>query len=316
MGSGRVNAVSAGEPDDSSRFPVNCRNIHKHFGLRKVLSNVSLSIPSGAVLGLVGRSGAGKSTLIRILVGLLMPEFGTATVLGESALHLTDASKARLGYVPQQPQSLNWMTVESMLQFIAGLYPHWDREYMWNSLMRWHISPSHRLDKLSPGERQRVALIRALASRPEVLILDEPASALDPVARRDLLREIALRAGEAGMTVLFSTHIVSDLERVASHVCFLHDGRLVLEAAMDDLKETHARLSLPAEAAAAFGKSLPGEIARRRRPDGRLSIVVTRPSGAAWPGALMAAGGALDAMNLEDLFIEVTDRPGTEWFPG
>ena len=182
--------------------------------------------------------------------------------------------------------------------------------------MRWHISPSHRLDQLSPGERQRVALIRALATRPEVLILDEPAAALDPVARRDLLREIALRAGEAGMTVLFSTHIVSDLERVASHVCFLHDGRLVLDAAMDDLKETHVRLSLPREAAADCAKSMPGEIARRRRPDGGLSIVVTRPSGAAWPGALMAAGGTLDALNLEDLFIEVTDRPGSGWFPG
>lgn len=311
-----MNAVRAAEPDDSSQFPVNCRNVHKHFGLRKVLKEVSLSIPSGAVLGLVGRSGAGKSTLIRVLVGLLMPDFGAATVLGESALHLSDACKVRLGYVPQQPQSLNWMTVESMLEFIGGFYPRWDREYVWNALMRWHISPSHRLDKLSPGERQRVALIRALATQPEVLILDEPASALDPVARRDLLREIALRAGEAGTTVLFSTHIVSDLERVASHICFLHDGRLVLDAVMDDLKETHARLSLPREMAARFGKSLPGEIARRRRPDGRLAIVVTRPSGAAWPDAIMAAGGALETMNLEDLFIEVTDRPGTEWFPG
>lgn len=310
-----MNAVSSDEPDDSCRFPVSCRNVHKHFGLRKVLRDVSLSIPAGAVLGLVGRSGAGKSTLIRVLMGLLMPESGTATILGESSLRLTDASKARLGYVPQQPQSLNWMTVEGMLEFIAGFYPHWDREYMWNSLMRWHISPSHRLEKLSPGERQRVALIRALAIRPEVLVLDEPAAALDPVARRDLLREIALRAGEAGMTVLFSTHIVSDLERVASHVCFLQDGRLTLAAAMDDLKETHARLSLPREAAARVARCLPGEIARRRRPDGGVSIVVTRAPGAAWPAALMAAGGVLEAMNLEDLFIEVTDRPGADWFP-
>jgi ABC-2 type transport system ATP-binding protein len=310
-----VNAVRAGEPDDLSRFAVSCRNIRKSYGLRNVLNNVSLSIPPGAVLGLVGRSGAGKSTLIRILMGLLMPQSGTATVLGEAALHLSDASKVRLGYVPQQPQCLNWMTVEGMLKFIAGCYPRWDHEYMWNSLMRWHISPSLRLDRLSPGERQRVALIRALAMRPEVLVLDEPAAALDPVARRDLLREIALRAGEAGMTVLFSTHIVSDLERVASHVCFLHEGRLVLDAGMDDLKETHARLSLPRDAAALFGKSLPGEIARRHRPEGGVSIVVTRASGTSWPGALLTTGSPLEVMNLEDLFIEVTDRPGAGWFP-
>jgi ABC-2 type transport system ATP-binding protein len=286
---------------------VSCRNIHKHFGIRKVLSNVSLSIPKGAVLGLVGRNGAGKSTLLRILVGLLMPDYGSASIWGESALHLTDASKVRLGYVPQKPEALNWMSVASMLDFLGSFYPRWDREYVWNSLMRWNIAPSQRLDKLSPGERQRVALIRALASQPEVLILDEPASALDPVARRDLLREIALRAGEAGMTVLFSTHIVSDLERVASHVCFLHEGRVVLDTTMDDLKETHARLSLSREAAVAFARPIPGEIARRRRPDGGLSIVLTRPSDAAWPSAA-------EAMSLEDMFIELTDVPGAEWF--
>jgi ABC-2 type transport system ATP-binding protein len=302
-----MNAVTTEVAAASPGFAVSCRNIHKHFGIRKVLSNVSLSIPKGAVLGLVGRNGAGKSTLLRILVGLLMPDYGSASIWGESALHLTDASKVRLGYVPQKPEALNWMSVASMLDFLGSFYPRWDREYVWNSLMRWNIAPSQRLDKLSPGERQRVALIRALASQPEVLILDEPASALDPVARRDLLREIALRAGEAGMTVLFSTHIVSDLERVASHVCFLHEGRVVLDTTMDDLKETHARLSLSREAAVAFARPIPGEIARRRRPDGGLSIVLTRPGDAAWPSAA-------EAMSLEDMFIELTDVPGAEWF--
>jgi ABC-2 type transport system ATP-binding protein len=207
------------------------------------------------------------------------------------------------------------MTVESMLEFIGSFYPTWDREYVWNCLMRWHVSPSQRLAKLSPGERQRVALIRALASRPEVLVLDEPASALDPVARRDVLREIALHAGESGMTVLFSTHIVSDLERVASHVCFLHEGRLLLNTIMDDLKETHARLSVSRDAAAALGERIPGEIARRRRPDGGLSLIVTRAADAPWPTAAHGAGAVLEALSLEDLFIEVTDRPGAAWFP-
>jgi len=293
---------------------VFCQNIHKRFGGRKVLDDVSLSIPKGAVLGLIGRNGAGKTTLMRILVGLLMPEAGSARLLDEPALHLTDAVKTRLGYVPQKPESLNWMTVEGMLQFVGSFYPKWDREFMWNSLMRWDIPPSQRLAKLSPGERQRVALIRVLAACPELLVLDEPASALDPVARRDFLREIALRAGEAGTTVLFSTHIVSDLERVASHVCFLHEGKLLLDAPMDDLKETHARLSLSREAAATLSQSLPGEIARRRRTDGGVSIVLTRKGLEAWPSAATGSGGTLEPMNLEDLFIEVTDHPGTAWF--
>ena len=217
-----MNAVSAPETIDARDFPVICRNIRKRYGGRLILDDLSFSIPKGAVLGLVGGNGIGKTTLMRILVGLLMPESGSATVLGEPALQLTDATKMRLGYVPQKPEALNWMTVESMLRFVGSFYPRWDNEYMWNSLMRWDIPPSQRLARLSPGERQRVALIRVLATCPALLILDEPASALDPVARRDFLREIALRAGEAGTTVLFSTHIVTDLERVASHVCFLH----------------------------------------------------------------------------------------------
>ncbi len=309
-----MNAVGADVAADSPDRVLSCRNIHKHFGIRKVLSNVSLSIPKGAVMGLVGRNGAGKSTLLRILVGLLMPEYGSASIWGESALHLTDASKVRLGYVPQKPESLNWMSVESMLDFLGSFYPRWDREYVWSSLMRWNISPAHRLDKLSPGERQRVALIRALASQPELLILDEPASALDPVARRDLLREIALRAGESGMTVLFSTHIVSDLERVASHVCFLYEGKVVLDTTMDDLKETHARLSVSRAAAVTLARPIPGEIARRRRPDGGLSIVITRPAQAGWPSAALSSDAVLEAMSLEDLFIELTDVPGAECF--
>ena len=309
-----MNAVSPSETTDSHELPVICRNLRKRYGGIKVLDDVSFSIPKGAVLGLIGRNGAGKTTLIRILVGLLMPESGSAMVLGEAPAHLTDAAKTRLGYVPQEPQSLSWMTVEGMLQFVGSFYPKWDHEYMWNTLMRWEIPPSQRLAKLSPGQRQRVALIRVLAACPELLVLDEPASALDPVARRDFLREIALRAGEAGTTVLFSTHIVSDLERVASHVCFLHEGKLLLDTPMDDLKETHARLSLTREAVAGLSGRLPGEIARRRRPDGGLSIVLTRKGLESWPPVATATGATLEAMNLEDLFIEVTDHPGAAWF--
>ncbi len=199
-----MNAVRVPETTDPHAFPVICQNIRKRYGGRLVLNDVSLSIPKGAVLGLVGRNGAGKTTLMRILVGLLMPESGTATVLDEPALQLTDASKTRLDYVPQKPEALNWMTVESMLQFVGGFYPRWDSEYMWNSLMRWNISPSLRLAKLSPGERQRVALIRVLAACPD--LLDPRRAGLSPGSGG----ATGFPAGDrparwriAGMTVLF-----------------------------------------------------------------------------------------------------------------
>jgi ABC-2 type transport system ATP-binding protein len=244
--------------------------------------------------------------LIQILLGLLQPDSGSATVMNEPALAMTDASKTRLGYVPQQPESLGWMHVGDMLDFVGNFYPTWDRPYVQSCLERWMIVPSRSLSKLSPGERQRVALIRALAIRPRLLVLDEPAAALDPVARRELLRELALRAGGSGTTVLFSTHIVSDLERVASHVVCLHDHRLVLAASMDDLKETHGLLRVTAEAATRVPGKLPGEIFRRPRDDGGITIVLVRGPEAGWPRAATETGAQVEVPGLEDLIIELT----------
>ena len=287
--------------------PLNCQGIYKGYDDINVLSGVALNIPQGAVLGLIGRNGAGKSTLIRILLGLLMPDRGESFVMGEPSLKMTDASKTRLGYVPQQPDALAWMRVKDMLEFIGSFYPKWDPLYASDALLRWGIPGEKTLAKLSPGERQRVALIRALASNPSLLVLDEPAAALDPVARRDLLREIAMRAGDSGTTVLFSTHIVSDLERVASHVAFLHKGRMLLNAAMDDLKETHGRVLLPSTSAQQLQGFLPGEVSRRRYHDGSVSIVLAREINTAWPEATQWQGARLDVLGLEDLFVEVTE---------
>lgn len=305
-----MNAVTRAIETDAATHhitPLTCNGVYKGYDGVNVLSGVSLDIPQGAVLGLIGRNGAGKSTLIRILLGLLMPDRGESFVLGEPSLKMTDISKTQLGYVPQQPDALAWMRVKDMLEFIGSFYPKWDQDYVNDSLLRWTIPGEKILSKLSPGERQRVALIRALASSPRLLVLDEPAAALDPVARRDLLREIALRAGESGTTVLFSTHIVSDLERVASHVAFLHKSKILLNAAMDDLKETHARLLLPSSSAQQLYGSLPGEIARHRRNDDSVSIVLSRDVNSNWPDATQWPGTRLDVLGLEDLFVEVTE---------
>jgi ABC-2 type transport system ATP-binding protein len=302
-----MNATAIMRPTDAELFPIACDSINKGYAGVPVLRNLTLAIPRGAVLGLIGRNGAGKTTLIRILLGLLAPDSGTASLLGEPALELSDRTKMRLGYVPQQPDALAWMNVGDMLSFVGGFYPGWDHDYVAEALLRWRIPPSRVLSRLSPGERERVAVIRALAVQPHVLVLDEPAAAFDPVARRDLLRDIALRAADHGTTVLFSTHIVSDLERVASHVCFLYEGEIVLNSGMDDLKDTHARLILDESTAVRFPQSLPGEISRRRRPDGCVSIVLSRGVGAQWPSIVVSAGASLDVLSLEDLFIEVSE---------
>lgn len=277
--------------------------IHSYEG-SNALNGVELSLEPGGVLGLIGRNGAGKSTLIRAMLGLLEPLAGTATVFGEPALALSDASKARIAYVPQQPEALAWLTAQQMLDFVGRFYPRWDPAFVKHTLERWQIQPNRLLAKLSPGERQRVDLIRALASQPELLVLDEPAAALDPVARRELLREVALRAGESGTTVLFSTHIVSDLERVASEVAFLHQGKLLIRCSVDETKERYARLWLPARMSAAAPAN---SLGRRRHDDGSLSLVVERDAHGHWPEAASLAGARVDALGLEDLFVEVAE---------
>lgn len=283
--------------------PLCCQDLRHGFGNRSILGGITLRVPQGAVLGLVGCNGAGKSTLIRILLGFLHPDGGYSRIFGCDSLHLGDAAKQRLAYVPQQPEAFPWMSVGKMLDFIGGFYPKWDAGYVDAMLSRLAISRGAKLSELSPGERQNVALIRALATQPELLILDEPAAALDPVARRELLREIARRAAESGTTVFFSTHIVSDLERVASHIALLHRGRLMINTAMDDLKEIYARVTFASEADIA--PQFAGELSRRRHSDGSVSLVVARAAVERWPVIGGSIGSTLESLSLEDLFVEL-----------
>ena len=282
--------------------PMRASGLVKRYGDRRILDDVSLTLEPGTVLGLIGRNGAGKSTLLRCMLGLLQPDAGEAVIAGRPALQLDDPTKARIGYVPQQPGSLGWMTIRQSLDFVARFYPRWDGAFVDDALKRWQLPANAALATLSPGERQRVAILRALAPQPDVLVLDEPAAALDPVGRRELIGEIAGRAGEVGASVLLSTHIVSDIERVASHVAFLHAGRIVLHAALDDIKERHIRLQLPAASLPA--DPLPGEM-RRRASGNAASILLVRDDDAPWPDLVDAPGVHCSRLSLEDFFVEV-----------
>ncbi|MEO7066044.1 MAG: ABC transporter ATP-binding protein [Rhodanobacter sp.] len=292
------------EADGQAAAPLAAYGVMHCYEGSNVLTGVDLVLTPGSVLGLIGRNGAGKSTLIRAMLGLLQPLAGSAFVFGEPALKLSDAVKERIAYVPQQPEALAWLTAEQMLDYVGRFYPRWDKAFAKNTMQRWKIPSNKVMAKLSPGERQRVDLIRALASQPELLVLDEPAAALDPVARRELLREIALRAGDSGTTVLFSTHIVSDLERVASEVAFLHQGKLLMRCSVDDAKEHYARLWLPAGVSAAAPAQ---SLSRHRHDDGSVSLVVARDVQGQWPEAANLPGARVDALGLEDLFVEIAE---------
>ncbi|WP_313703807.1 ABC transporter ATP-binding protein [Massilia sp.] len=283
---------------------IQSSSISKHFGSAMVLDKLDWQVMPGQVIGLLGRNGAGKSTLLECLLGLRELDAGSVHIYGEDVARLSDATRARIGYVPQKSDLFEWMTPRQMLGYFQALYPRWNTAKVDALLERWGfdaLMQNKPISKLSGGEQQRLSIIRALAHDPELLVLDEPVSALDPVGRRDFLRELIDGVIERGTTVVFSTHILSDLERVALDLAFLRDGKIALQGRLDELLEGARRVVGPG--ALLDGKPLAGELRRQRAADGTVSVVT---HGAAADTLRAQPGVRVEPLSLEDLFIEVT----------
>jgi ABC-2 type transport system ATP-binding protein len=219
---------------------VEIANLHKSFGQQQVLQGVNWNIESGKVIGLLGRNGAGKSTLLECLLGLREADVGGSKLFGEPVNALSEAVRADIGYVPQKSELFEWLTPLQLLEYFKALYPRWNQTKVDGLMQRWGLAgeaATKQISKLSGGEKQRLSIIRALAHDPKLLVLDEPVASLDPVGRRDFLQELISDGIERGTTVIFSTHILSDLERVALDVAFLQGGKIVLQGALDELLE-------------------------------------------------------------------------------
>ncbi|MBY0589551.1 ABC transporter ATP-binding protein [bacterium] len=221
---------------------IQTNQLTKGYGQTAVLNGVDLIVPKGAVVGLMGKNGSGKTTLIKCLLGLLRIEHGTASILGCDPWNLSAAAKERIGYVPQVVNLYDWMKVENVIRYTASFYSAWD--YAWSDELakRWHVPLDKRVQTISPGQLQSLALILAIGHRPELLILDEPLASLDPIARRDVLRSLLNLSDDGSRSILFSTHISVDIERIATHVAILQGGKLAHFAELDDLKEHVKRL--------------------------------------------------------------------------
>ena len=227
--------------------PIQIQGLTKTFDDNAVLTGVDLEIPAGAVVGLVGTNGSGKSTLIKCLLGLLKPSSGTAQIFGEETGNLSAEAKARLGYVPQEIRLYPWMNVKQIIDYTGSFYESWNTEWVDKLVERWDLPLDHRIGPLSTGQAQKLALVLAMGHQPELLVLDEPVASLDPVGRREFLRSLLETGSEQEQTVLFSTHITSDLERIASHVAILKKGRIDFFGELDELKEKFKRLRIRAK---------------------------------------------------------------------
>jgi len=286
---------------------ISLSGVSKHFGAQSVLQALDWSIMPGQVVGLLGRNGAGKSTLIECLLGLREVDAGSVTIFGEDVSNLSESARARIGYVPQQSDLFEWLTPHQMLDYFKALYPRWNDAKVAQLLTRWNFDADkcgRPISKLSGGEKQRLSIIRALAHDPELLILDEPVSALDPVGRRDFLRELVDGVIERNTTVVFSTHILSDLERVALDVAFLKDGKIALEGGLDELMESARRIVGPELLLTALAIS--GEVRRTVQRDGTVEVIARSLTADAMALAQREPSVRIETLTLEDLFVEVT----------
>jgi ABC-2 type transport system ATP-binding protein len=228
----------------SAESVVAITDLSRRFGPKVVLNNISLYVPRGSVFGLVGENGAGKTTLIKHILGLLRAESGTVRVFGLDPVADPVAVLGRIGYLSEQPDLPGWMRVDELLRYTQAFYPGWDMAYAERLRAQFGLDPAQRLKTLSKGQMAKAGLLAAQAHRPDLLLLDEPSSGLDPLVRRDILEAVIRTVAEEGRTVFFSSHLLEEIERVSDHIAMVHQGRMVLYGALDEIKAQHRRFTL------------------------------------------------------------------------
>ncbi len=271
------------------------------------VNGFDLQVQEGDVYGLIGRNGAGKTTALKVLAGLLRPDTGSARVLGEWLWTAPREHRQRVAYVSQGQQVPGWMSLADLSRFSANLYDRWDDSLLREHARRWGLPLQQPIAGLSGGNQRLAALAAALATRPEVLLLDEPAAGLDPVARRELntcLIEVLLRG--PGCTILLSTHLLGDLERLATRVGIMDRGRIVVEGAVEDWHRTMRRVQVVfAENAAPVDFSIPGALKSQQL--GPVVTALARVTDDAQLNGVRAIPGArvnVFPVTLEELFVD------------
>jgi len=222
-----------------SESVVHVSELTRRFGATTALASVSLSLPRGAVYGLVGANGAGKTTLIRHILGLLRAERGSVRVFGLDPVADPVAVLSRIGYLSEENDLPGWMRVDELIRYTSAFYSKWEDDYAEELRRTFALDAAAKIKDLSKGQKARAGLLIALAHRPELLVLDEPSSGLDPIVRRDILGAVIRTIAHEGRTVLFSSHLLEEVERVADHVTMIHQGKIVLSAPLDDIRESH-----------------------------------------------------------------------------
>jgi ABC-2 type transport system ATP-binding protein len=282
---------------------VEARGLGRQYGRRWALTDCTLDIPAGHVAGLVGPNGAGKTTLLHLATGMLAPTTGTIEVLGGEPASSAE-QLARVGFVAQDTPTYSGLSVADHLRLGAHLNPAWDGPLASKRIAGLGLDPAQKAGKLSGGERAQLALTLAIAKRPELLVLDEPIASLDPLARREFLRGLMEATAEQELSVIMSSHLVADLERVCDYLIVLVDSKVQVAGKVDDLLDSHYLLTGPRRDAATWPASwqvvTESHTGRQSTLLVRTGVPVTDPSWAA------------DKVDLEDLVLAYMSRAKTQ----
>jgi len=250
-------------------FVMTIENLTRRFGDKTALDALNLRVPTSGVFGIVGENGAGKTTTIKHILGLLKAQSGRVRVFGLDPVKNPKEVLSRIGYLSEEPEFPGWMTVGELMRYTRAFYPGWDEKYARELIAAFRLPLDRKMKNLSKGQRSRAGLVAATAHRPDVLLLDEPSSGLDPIVRRDILNAILRSVAGENRVVVFSSHLLDEVEMVADHVAMISRGRSVLSGTLDEILGNHHVL----------GIRLPETVDTFPRMDGVLS---SREHGTGW----------------------------------
>lgn len=290
---------------------IHIQNLAKSFGKQQVLHSVSLEIPAGQTFALLGRNGAGKTTLIRTMLGLLPADAGEVQIAGVDPAKEPLAVRSQVGYLAEDQTMYGWMTPLEICRFLAPFYPTWDMQLAQRFLEQFQISPHAKIGQLSKGQSVKLGLAVALAHRPQIVILDDPAMGLDPIARKEFNRDLVEHLQSSGATILYSSHLLEEVEAVADAVAILDNGRIVRTGGTEELREEVKQVLLPWAALSQISR--PAGLLDVRRQGNRVSLVVDR----AKDFLLRLAQGGIDYevndLCLDEIFEAFVIGRTTDW---
>lgn len=294
---------------------IEMNHLTKYYGSREVLRDVSLNVPRGCIYGFLGRNGIGKTTTIRVCLGFESATRGSATVFGEDSANLPPNIRGRIGYLPEGHFMYGWMTVKECGQFQAAYFPSWQQDIFEAVISHFQLGMKMHAGNLSRGQRAGLSLAQTLAYEPELLVLDDPALGLDPVARRSLLQSMLYVTRQTDRTIFFSSHMLSDVERVADRIAVLDGGVLRADCTVDTFRQRIKNFILRFGETPPDVRGLPGLLQSfRSNREVALTVANVTPEVQARIEALHPLSIEAAEMTLEDAFISYVGERGEKTF--